>query len=224
MSNKRNHSLVALGSAAVLAVYAAGYLRTRSAALRFADAGAGRHSPAPMMDAVTHAATPQAWKTAPVSQQSFGVAPQVAGSRAFGQPSTGTAVAAKKSAKKSAKTSVTSALVPTTDTSGTTGTTQATDSTAQPVTGDRGPYRDGVYLGWGSSRHGDIQASVEIRDGRIYGATISQCLTRYSCSWISMLPGQVVVRQSAETDVVSGATQSSDAFYYAVIEALKQAK
>ena len=117
-----------------------------------------------------------------------------------------------------------SALVPTTDTSGTTGTTQPTDSTAQPAAGDRGPYKDGVYFGWGSSRHGDIQASVEIRDGRIFAATVAQCLTRYSCSWISMLPGQVVSRQSPETDVISGATQSSDAFYYAVVEALKQAK
>ena len=225
MSKQRNHSLVALGSAAVLAVYAAGYLRTRSAALRFADEGAGRHPSAALMGAVAHAATSQARKTAPVSQQSFGVAPQAsADSRASGQPSAGAAVAASKPVKKSAKTSVTSALVPATDTSGTTSTTQTTDSTAQSAAGDRGPYKDGVFLGWGSSRHGDIQASVEIRDGRIYSATISQCLTRYSCSWISMLPGQVVVRQSAETDVVSGATQSSDAFYYAIIEALKQAK
>ena len=32
------HNLVALGTAAVVAVYAAGYERTRSAAQRFADA------------------------------------------------------------------------------------------------------------------------------------------------------------------------------------------
>jgi uncharacterized protein with FMN-binding domain len=85
-------------------------------------------------------------------------------------------------------------------------------------------YKDGTYLGWGTSRHGDIQASVVIAGGRIESATIAQCLTRYSCSWIAALPPQVAARQSPEVDYVSGATQSTNAFYYAVVEALKQAK
>jgi uncharacterized protein with FMN-binding domain len=89
---------------------------------------------------------------------------------------------------------------------------------------ERGPYRDGTYLGWGTSRHGDIQASVEIRNGHIAEASIAQCRTRYSCSWIAHLPPQVVTRQSPDVDYVSGATQSANAFYYAVVEALKQAK
>lgn len=89
---------------------------------------------------------------------------------------------------------------------------------------DENALKDGVYYGWGTSRHGDIQASVEIKSGKIIGAYISQCLTQYSCSWVSALPGQVVQRQSAEVDYVSGATQSSNAFYYAVIDALKKAK
>jgi uncharacterized protein with FMN-binding domain len=84
--------------------------------------------------------------------------------------------------------------------------------------------KDGVYSGWGTSRHGDIQASVEIKDGRIISATITQCRTRYPCSDVAALPGQVVKRQSPEVDIVSGATQSSDAFYYAVVEALSKAK
>jgi uncharacterized protein with FMN-binding domain len=86
------------------------------------------------------------------------------------------------------------------------------------------PYRDGTYSGWGTSRHGDIQASVEILGGRITAATITQCLTRYSCSWISALPPQVLARQSAEVDYVSGATQSANAFYQAVVEALSKAR
>lgn len=85
-------------------------------------------------------------------------------------------------------------------------------------------YKDGVYLGRGTSRHGDIEAMVEITNGRITNAVISQCLTRYSCSWIAVLVPQVVARQSAEVDYVSGATVSSDAFYYAVLQALAQAK
>ena len=85
-------------------------------------------------------------------------------------------------------------------------------------------YRDGTYLGWGTSRHGDIQAQVVIENGRIAAATIAQCLTRYSCSVIDKLPPQVAERQSPETDYVSGATQSTNAFYYAVVEALAKAK
>jgi uncharacterized protein with FMN-binding domain len=86
-------------------------------------------------------------------------------------------------------------------------------------------YRDGTYLGWGHCRHGDIQAAVVIKGGRIASATIARCLTRYSCSWVDALPPQVADRQDPETiDVISGATESSDAFYYAVVEALSQAK
>ena len=63
-----------------------------------------------------------------------------------------------------------------------------------------------------------------IEDGRIASATIAQCLTRYSCDVIAKLPPQVAQRQSPDVDYVSGATQSTDAFYYAVVEALYKAK
>ena len=85
-------------------------------------------------------------------------------------------------------------------------------------------YNDGTFLGWGTSRHGDIQASVKIEDGRIVAASIAQCWTRYSCSWVAHLPPQVVARQSPEVDYVSGATQSANAFYWAVIDALNKSK
>jgi uncharacterized protein with FMN-binding domain len=85
-------------------------------------------------------------------------------------------------------------------------------------------YKDGTYSGWGTSRHGDIETTVTIAGGRITSAVITQCLTRYSCSWVSHLQGQVVTRQSAEVDYVSGATQSANAFYYAVVQALSKAR
>ena len=84
--------------------------------------------------------------------------------------------------------------------------------------------KDGTYLGWGHCRHGDIQAAVTVEAGKISEARIAMCATRYSCSWIAPLPPQVVQRQSAETDYVSGATDSTNAFYYAVIDALSKAK
>ncbi len=85
-------------------------------------------------------------------------------------------------------------------------------------------WKDGTYTGWGYSRHGNIEAQVVIENGRIASATISQCRTRYSCSVIDRLPPQVIQRQSPEVDYVSGATQSADAFYGAVVEALGKAK
>ena len=85
-------------------------------------------------------------------------------------------------------------------------------------------WKDGTYTGWGYSRHGNIEASVVIERGRILSATISQCRTRYSCSVIDPLPPQVAQRQSPEVDYISGATQSADAFYGAVVEALSKAK
>src|SRR4051812_1367371 len=84
--------------------------------------------------------------------------------------------------------------------------------------------QNGTYLGWGSCRHGDLQASVVIEDGRIVRAAIAQCFTRYSKNVIAQLPGQVVTRQSADVDQISRATESSDAFYQAVTEALAHAK
>ena len=64
-----------------------------------------------------------------------------------------------------------------------------------------------------------------IEDGRIASATIAQCLTRYSCSCDRQAcPPQVAERQSPEVDYVSGATQSTNAFYYAVVDALSKAK
>lgn len=84
--------------------------------------------------------------------------------------------------------------------------------------------KDGTYLGWGSCRHGDLQASVVIEGGRIVRAAIAQCFTRYSKNVIAQLPGQVVARQSADVDQISRATESSDAFYQAVTEALALAK
>ena len=85
-------------------------------------------------------------------------------------------------------------------------------------------WKDGMYTGWGFSPHGNIEAAVRIVGGRIVSAIISQCRTRYSCGVIELLPAQVVTRQSPDVDYVSGATQSADAFYEAVLAALQKAK
>jgi uncharacterized protein with FMN-binding domain len=85
-------------------------------------------------------------------------------------------------------------------------------------------WKDGKYTGWGFSRHGNIEAAVTIQGGRIASAVISQCRTRYSCAVIDTLPPEVAQRQSPDVDYVSGATQSADAFYEAVVAALDKAR
>jgi len=64
---------------------------------------------------------------------------------------------------------------------------------------------------------------VVIRRGRIASAEITTCRMRYSCSLIAALPPQVVARQGPDVDIVSGATQSGEAFSRAVSQALAQA-
>jgi len=85
-------------------------------------------------------------------------------------------------------------------------------------------YKDGTYTGTGTSRHGNITASVVVQGGKIVSADITQCGTRYPCSDIASLPGQVVARQSAPVNLVSGATDSSHAYQGAIQNALMQAK
>ena len=96
-------------------------------------------------------------------------------------------------------------------------TVAPTAAAAQAATGK---YKDGSYVGLGRSRHGNIEATVVVQGGKIVSAKISQCLTRYPCSMIAALPGEVVAQQSAAVDFVSGATDSSTAFQQAVANAL----
>jgi uncharacterized protein with FMN-binding domain len=234
-SNRRAaNSLLALSSAAVLAVYAAGYTRTRAAADRFAaQTEARRPAPRePRADATPHAApaerlTPPAPAPAarkridggtarerkrPAKPRSLeakaihSVADAALGALGIGALPPDAAPVASAPAAPSAP------LAP------------APSAPLAPSAPSAPVLRDGTYYGWGTSRHGDIQAAVVIERGRIASATIAQCLTRYSCSVIAKLPPQVSERQSPEVDYVSGATQSTNAFYYAVVEALGQAK
>ncbi|HEY2851008.1 MAG TPA: FMN-binding protein [Gemmatimonadaceae bacterium] len=217
------NNLVALGSAAVFSVYSAGYFRTREAAARFAGETVQRHAVA--IAAKPEVAPPEPHPEAAPPKHSAKLPVMRLSSKsktdAHRRSESAPPVAAVPPAPVAVDSAIVSTLpapVPPTAVAPVDSTVPAPDKKAGST------LKDGVYYGWGTSRHGDIQASVEIRNGRIVGAYISQCLTQYSCSWVSALPGQVVDRQSAEVDYVSGATQSSNAFYYAVADALKKAK
>ncbi|MEP6493239.1 MAG: hypothetical protein ABJF01_11215 [bacterium] len=225
-------NLVALGSAAVFSVYGAGYLRTRSAAQRFADEGTERRRPAPAAAALP-VATAARTDTSIAMQVGAAPAPQQhAASKPSPKPRVAPPAAKVPNTSAPARSADSTVAPPPTAVPATTPAPTApasptaatqTDSAAQ-ADKDHPHYHDGIFTGWGTSRHGDIQASVEIKGGRIIEAFVSICLTRYSCSIIASLPPQVIARQSADVDFVSGATQSTNAFYYAVVEALNKAK
>ena len=62
-----------------------------------------------------------------------------------------------------------------------------------------------------------------IRNGRIVEAGIASCETRYPCDVISDIIAQPVARQNPDVDRVSRATESADAYYFGLVEALKEA-
>jgi uncharacterized protein with FMN-binding domain len=84
-------------------------------------------------------------------------------------------------------------------------------------------YKDGTYVGSGNSRHGGMQVQVVIQQGKITSANVISCFTRYTCSYVDQLVSEVLSKQSAPTNYVSGATDSSRAYRQAVTNALKQA-
>ena len=219
-----NSSRRLLSSAAVLTVYTAGYLRTRPAAQRFAVESEPRkiaiparsESPqSPSSDTGDHDADRDAAPRAAAAS----AAPTLAARSTPASSSTplpiqkdeGPAISEQTAPPPDAPDSAAAPLI-------------ATEEPAPSIAPAERGYKDGTYLGWGSCRHGDIEASVVIQEGRIASATITRCLTRYSCSWIDELPGQVVSRQNTNVDYVSGATQSTDAFADAVADALSKAK
>ena len=222
----KNRPLVALSSAAIVAVYTAGYMRTREAAERFDEPTESTPPNRPPVPAAGFRDTPHVEARVAIhpSSPAPAVVPRV--------PKTSSTVAAPSAA-------ATADAVPRVDTSSEPprdvpatprfdeqsiqGLDQPTID-APPPEPPRGQYKDGTYTGWGYCRHGDIQASVAIESGRIVSAKVVQCLTRYSCNWIEPLYPQVVERQNAEVDYVSGASESSDAFHDAIGEALSKAK
>jgi uncharacterized protein with FMN-binding domain len=173
MAQKTSGTLVALGTAAVTAIYMTGYLATASA---------------------SQAVAPDPTQT-----------PVVA---------TATAVP-------------TTTLVPTATTAATAAVVNDRPSptpTPRPSTPTtQSTYKDGTYTGTGNSRRGGFDVAVMIQGGRIASVQITRAFTQYPASRVSGLPAQVVARQSARVDNVSGATYSAQAFQQAVAQALAQA-
>lgn len=243
--NKVANGLVSASCAAVLAVYSAGYARTQSAANRLAaqvserraavpdsarttipmampgatpgDGPARAEAVKPRVAESAKSISPAANAPAPAPERFAAAvpAPSPSGSAPAPSPAASSPTVpspVESNARAAAAVEEAKILI------------AEPKSEATPVTPVASGWKDGRYTGWGYSRHGDIEAEVVIEGGRIASATISQCRTRYSCSVIERLPPQVAKRQSPDVDYVSGATQSADAFYGAVVEALGKAK
>lgn len=251
------NGVVALSSAAVLAIYGAGYARTRAAADRFAQQGAERrpHIPAARGDRdaapIAMTSSPVAIAATEVPRATSTSAPPSSSVRSEpSAPTLAPAAAAKTTsvAKPATERIAAPTITPKADaanaSTGAEAATPADDEGAAvpaqaqtpapvpapvpvappPVEAAKPKFKDGTFYGWGTSRHGDIQAAVVIEEGRITVARVERCLTRYSCNWITPIPPRILTRQGTTYDYVSGATESSDAFQDAVAEALSQAK
>jgi uncharacterized protein with FMN-binding domain len=237
---KVSTGLVAASCAAILAVYTAGYSRTRDAAEKF-DAQAHERRPAARSERVapeqTQIASVESANAAPqevgepitrtrpeVDASSAAVttrAPQTVEAVAGTPGSTAPAPVATPAPTEVAATTTAPANIAPTPAPA---PVQAAAPVAEPAPAPKTPkWIDGTYTGWGTSRHGDIQARVVIKDGRIVESGIAQCLTRYSCDVIDQLILQPVKKQSPDVDYVSRATESSDAYYFALVEALSKA-
>jgi uncharacterized protein with FMN-binding domain len=253
-SNQRlSHGLTAVGSAAVLAIYAAGYSRTKSASDRLSASALERRAAAPLEIRTPAPPAPVPELSLPTSPRP--APPQKAEAPPLSTPAPTDPAPPRPAAERPAASAVSTLTTSSSATAAATAsipvdpshqdgaavmssnppaaveqatamaeTASSTASSAPAASPAGAVYKDGTYTGWGTCRHGDIQATVVIAGGKIASAEISQCLTRYSCSWIAPLPGQVVTRQSPNVDYVSGATQSTDAYYGAVVDALYKAK
>ena len=111
-----------------------------------------------------------------------------------------------------------------TDASNNTSLTSDTTATQTEDTTSETELKDGTFSGTGSNEIGSISVSVTIKQGNITSVEITSDNTRYGQSSISSLPNEVVIRQSADVDTVSGATLSTKDFETAVAQALEQAK
>lgn len=229
-----SNELVAASCAAVLTVYAAGYWRTRDAARRLETQAQERRPVRPQPAVEAPAPIPQPLPAPPVATAEAQPDPIATPLPSPPSPPSPPLVKTPKPAKKppatavsppppeAAKTAVAAVpslmSVPLEDMS---------KPDAVPPPGPLPPgfagWRDGTYTGWGQSNHGDIEARVIIKGGRIVDSGIATCATRYPCDVIYTILYQPVQNQSPDVDRVSRATESADAYYYGLVEALKQA-
>ncbi|MCQ6282104.1 FMN-binding protein [Bacillus sp. EB600] len=85
-------------------------------------------------------------------------------------------------------------------------------------------YKNGTFTGSGMNRRGSIEVAVTLKNDKIMDVQISNWGMHYSESDVVGLPDEVLQKQNAQVNNVSGATYSTQAFEDAVQAALSQAQ
>lgn len=85
-------------------------------------------------------------------------------------------------------------------------------------------FKDGTYIGVGEGYKGDIKVSVVIKNGKIYKINIlSTEDDEQFFSKARKLTSNIIIKQTADVDIISGATFSSNGIIEAVSNALQKA-
>lgn len=106
-------------------------------------------------------------------------------------------------------------------------TTVASNQVASVNTGQ---YKDGTYTGKAvSNSHGDIQLSITVTGGKITDVTMITYPTRgrsqsINSQAIPQYVESVIAEQSAEISLISGSTETYEAFVGSLQDAVNQAK
>jgi uncharacterized protein with FMN-binding domain len=196
MASKMPRHLVALSSSAIAAIYFAGFVATRSA-----DAGISADPPS-AADPATQVAAPSPSTASQPTPLVSASTPRRGNRGSLSGPGSGT----------------TATATPTTPTA------PPAASSGAPAQTQASTYKDGTYTGSGTSRRGGVDVQLTIQDSRITNVTITRVTTQYPVSRIASLPAEVIARQSAQVDRISGATYSVQAFQQAVQQALSSAR
>lgn len=195
LANKMGNKLVALCTVALGAIYGTGYVVTKIPTV---------HALAAQPEHTNASASPVATGTANGSTTS-----------SHANLSNGTGVA-KHVASPTARNTTSHTKKP---------VASVPKAPAKPAVNTTSQYLDGTYHGSGSDNIGTVYVAVTIHSGKISNVQITQCDTHYPQAYIDpVLPQEVVARQNASVDMVSGATDSSSDFAVAVQQALAQAK
>jgi uncharacterized protein with FMN-binding domain len=208
-SRKITRKLVALSSAAVLAVYAVGYLQTEPAAQQI----------------VAQEVAPSAVTGVPATATPLSQIVRSAVAAATATTSTAAPTVAAASSPVAPPTTVPATSTPRPATPAPRAVAPVVRPTASPTptVAATARYKDGTFVGQGFSRHGDIQATVIVKGGQIVSANVTGCSTRYPCDLVVPLVDEVIQLQGPPVDGISRATDSSMAYYGAVQQALAKA-
>lgn len=85
-------------------------------------------------------------------------------------------------------------------------------------------YKDGTFTGTCENQVGAITVAVSIKNDVITEIQITKTTTHYRETLIDELPAQAVALQSADVEIISGATLSTQIFQGAVQQALAEAR